>query len=153
MNLFEIESEITQCFDAETGEILDVEKLENMQMLKENKIENIACWIKNLEAEAKAYKEQKASFAERQQSAEKKAESLKEYLHKVLNGEKFKTIKCEVNFRKSQKVDIPDVYKLDENYLKYAEPTPDKMAIKRAIQNGQEVAGASLIESISMSIK
>jgi hypothetical protein len=153
MNLFEIENEILQCFDAETGEVLDVEKLEALHIARENKLENVACWIKNLEAEATAYKEQKAAFAERQQTAERKAESLKKYLSDALNGTPFKTVKCDVRFRKSQRVEVPDVYKLDENYLRYSEPTPDKTAIKKAIQSGQEVAGAVLIDNVSMTIK
>ncbi len=153
MKLYEINEKILECVDAETGEILDFEKLDELQIEKETKIENIALWIKDLDAEAKALKAEKQAFEERQKAAEKKVESLKQYLSYILEGTNFKTTKAIVNFRKTQKVDVPDVYKLDENYLKYSEPTPDKMAIKRAIQSGQEVAGASLIESISISIK
>lgn len=153
MKLYEINEKILECVDAETGEILDFEKLDELQIEKETKIENIALWIKDLDAEAKALKAEKQAFEERQKAAEKKVESLKQYLSYILEGTNFKTTKAIVNFRKTQKVDVPDVYKLDENYLKYSEPTPDKVAIKKAIQNGQKVAGAALIESVSMSIK
>lgn len=153
MKLYEINEKILECVDAETGEILDFEKLDELQIEKETKIENIALWIKDLDAEAKALKAEKQAFEERQKAAEKKVESLKQYLSYILEGTNFKTTKAIVNFRKTQKVDVPDVYKLDENFLRYSEPTADKVAIKKAIQAGETVEGASLIESVSVTVK
>ena len=51
MNLYEIDTEILGCVDMETGEIIDDGRLDRLQMEKEKKIENIACWYKNLKAE------------------------------------------------------------------------------------------------------
>ena len=57
-NLFEIDAAIMaamdRCVDPETGEI-DGEvytELEALQMERERKIENIACWVKNLRSDA-----------------------------------------------------------------------------------------------------
>lgn len=153
MKLFEIDEALQECFDAETGEILDITRFEDLQLEREQKLENIACWIKNLEADAEALKAQKMAFAERQKETENKAERLRNYLQYALQNTNFKTVNVEVKFRKTSKVEVPDVYKLDENFLKYSEPTADKTAIKKAIQDGQAVEGATLIENISMSIK
>lgn len=153
MKLFEIDEALQECFDAETGEILDITRFEDLQLEREQKLENIACWIKNLEADAEALKAQKMTFAERQKETENKAERLRNYLQYALQNTNFKTVNVEVKFRKTSKVEVPDVYKLDENFLKYSEPTADKTAIKKAIQDGQAVEGATLIENISMSIK
>jgi hypothetical protein len=153
MKLFEIDEALQECFDAETGEITDITRFEDLQLEREQKLENIACWIKNLEADAEALKAQKMAFAERQKETENKAERLRNYLQYALQNTNFKTVNVEVKFRKTQKVEVPDVYKLDENFLKYSEPTADKTAIKKAIQGGQAVEGATLIENISMSIK
>lgn len=153
MKLFEIDEALQECFDAETGEITDITRFEDLQLEREQKLENIACWIKNLEADAEALKAQKMTFAERQKETENKAERLRNYLQYALQNTNFKTVNVEVKFRKTQKVEVPDVYKLDENFLKYSEPTADKTAIKKAIQGGQAVEGATLIENISMSIK
>lgn len=46
MNLYEIDTEILGCVDMETGEIIDDGRLDRLQMEKEKKIENIACWYK-----------------------------------------------------------------------------------------------------------
>lgn len=152
-NLYEIDTQITECFDTETGELLDAEKLENLMIEKESKIENVALWIKNLNAEAAMYKAEKTVFAERQAAAERKAESLTEWLKKALNGQKFKTEKTEVKFRKTSKVEVLDIWDLNEDFVKCSDPTPDKAAIKRAIKAGEEVKGAKLIDDISVSIK
>lgn len=153
MKLFEIDEALQECFDLETGEIINVEKFEELQLEREQKLENIACWIKNLDADAEALKTQKMAFSERQKATEAKAESLRNYLQYALQNTNFKTVNVEVKFRKTQKVEISDFSKLKEDFLKYSEPTADKTAIKKAIQSGQVVEGAELIENMSMSIK
>ena len=153
MRLYEIDEAILGCIDTETGEILDADKLNALQIEREKKLENVALWIKNLTSDAEALKAEKQAFAERQKAAESKAESLKKWLTEALAGEKFKTTRVAVSFRKTKSVQVEDVLKLDDSFLKYAEPTPDKAAIKKAIEAGQEVAGATLVENVSCSVK
>lgn len=153
MNLFQIDEEIMSCVDMETGEIIDTEKLEQLSVDRDSKIENIACWIKNLSAEAEALKVQKQIFADRQKTAENKMELLKKYLSGYLDGEKFSTPKVAISFRKTASVNVTDITKIPEKYLKYAEPAPDKTAIKAAIKEGVDIAGAEIVEGRSISIK
>lgn len=153
MKLYEIDQAIMDCIDMETGEIINEELLNSLQMERDTKIENVVLWIKELKAEAEALKAEKMAFAERQKVAENKMESLKKWLAYALNGEKFKTVRASVTFRTTDKVEIADIYKLDENYLRYKEPEADKEAIKKAIKAGQEVAGATLVPSTSVIIK
>ena len=153
MKLYEIDNAILECIDMETGEIIDTEQLDKLTMEREAKLENVACWIKELKAEAEALKAEKMAFAKRQQVAENKMESLKKYLAYALDGQAFKTVRASVTFRKSQAVEIADIYKLDKNYLRYKEPEADKTAIKEALKTGQTVAGATLVENTSVIIK
>lgn len=153
MKLYEIDQAIMDCIDMETGEVINEELLNDLQMERDEKIENVVLWIKELKAEAEALKAEKMAFAERQKVAENKMESLKKWLAYALNGEKFKTVRASVTFRTTDKVEIADIYKLDENYLRYKEPEADKEAIKKAIKAGQEVAGATLVPSTSVIIK
>lgn len=153
MRLYEIDEAILNCIDTETGEILDAEKLNALQIEREEKLENVALWIKNLKSDAEALKAEKQAFADRQKAAENKAESLKKWLTEALAGEKFKTTRVAVSFRKTKSVQVEDIWKLDDSFVKYAEPTPDKAAIKKAIEAGQEVAGATLVENVSISVK
>lgn len=153
MTIYEIDQAILNCIDLETGEIIDTEQLDKLTMEREVKLENVACWIKELKAEAEALKAEKMAFAKRQQVAENKMESLKKYLAYALDGQAFKTTRASVTFRKSQSVEVADIYKLDENYLRYKEPEADKTAIKEALKAGQTVAGATLVENTSVIIK
>lgn len=158
MNLYEIEHEILSCVDMETGEIIDLEKLDALTVQRDVKIENIALWVKNLLAEAAAYKAEKDSFAQKQKVAENKANSLKAYLSRFLDGETYKSTKVNVSFRASKSVDVfsmDALMKYDDcdSYLKYKEPEPDKTAIKNAIVNGVDVPGCQIVENRNIQIK
>lgn len=61
MTIYEIERGIEECVDEETGEILDYEKLDMLQMEREKKIENIVFLIENTENDIEGLKRQKKS--------------------------------------------------------------------------------------------
>lgn len=60
--LYEIDEEILNCVDQETGEIIDPEKLAQLQMDFDKKVEGIALWIKNLLSDAEAIKAEKINW-------------------------------------------------------------------------------------------
>lgn len=151
--LYEINEEILSCVDMETGEIIDAEKLGQLQMAFDDKVEGIALWIKNLLSDAAAIKEEKDKLAERQRVCENKAKNLKEYLSGFLGGEKFKTPRVAISYRKSKSVDVKDIAALPKEYLKYSEPTANKTEIKKAIEAGTDVPGCVLVESQNIQIK
>ena len=153
MKLYEIDEMILSCFDEETGELLDVDMLNALQMERDAKIEGVALWIKDLKAEAEALKAEKQAFEKRQKTCENRAESLKQWLAAALNGERFKTTKCDVSFRTTKSVNVTDAFALDSKFLKFSDPTADKTAIKKAIEAGEVVSGAELIERKSVTIK
>lgn len=156
-NLYEIEQEIMSCVDMETGEIIDFEKLDALTIERDSKIENLALWVKNLEADAQAYKAEKDSFAQKQKVAENKAKSIKEYLSRYLAGNAFKSTRVNVGFRKSESVDVFSMYALikygNDDYLKYKDPEADKTAIKEALKAGANIPGCILVEKQNIQIK
>lgn len=159
MTIYEIDNEIMNCVDMETGEVIDTDKLNDLQMERNAKIENVACWIKELNAEAEAIKNEKQALEDRQRVAENKAESLKNWLAYALNGEKFKTAKCSISYRNSKSVEVTEegleaLMKYHEDLLTYKAPEPNKKAIKDAIKNdGLTVAGVQLVQKTSTIIK
>lgn len=156
MKLFEIDEAIMNCVDIETGEIINSEMLDKLHMERDQKIENIACWIKNLESDAEALKAQKQTFANRQRVAENKAASLKQFLTKYLDGQKFTAPTVAISFRKSESAQIDDINAIacfDTRYLKYSEPIADKTAIKKALKEGIAIPGARLVENNNIQIK
>ena len=153
MTLYEINEQIAACIDAETGEVIDLDRLTELHMEREQKLENVALWIKELNAEAAAIKAEKDKLTERQKTAENKAERLKIWLSEQLNGQKFSTARCAVTFRKSKSVNVTDIWKLPEDYLRYSDPTPDKKALKVALESGETIEGAEIVENVSTIIK
>ena len=154
MNLYQIDSEIMNCIDLETGEIVDPEKLEALQMERGRKIENVALWVKNLKADLAAFKAEKEAFAEREKEAKAKIESLSEWLTTALDGQKFSTSKVAVSFRKSEAVEIRDEKAIPKEFIREkVETAPDKAAIKEALKNNIQVPGAALVQNKNISIK
>lgn len=151
--LYEIDEEILNCVDMETGEIIDVEKLGQLQLARDDKVEGIAIWIKNLLSDADAIKSEEEKLAQRRKANENKAKNLKEYLSKFLNGQKFKTPKVSISYRKSESVEVTDLSKLDDDYLKFAEPTVDKTKVKKALKAGTVLQGVSLVENQNIQIR
>ena len=153
-NLYEIDQGILECIDFETGEIIDPERLENLQMERSQKIENVVLWIKNLQSDAVAFKAEKEAFDKREKAALAKADQLKKWLVKVLEGQKFSTDKCAVSFRKSEQVEVDDVTCIPEELVVVTvTQKPDKKAIKELLKNGQEVIGCRLVENLNTQIK
>lgn len=107
MNIYEIEKAIESLID-ENGEIMDFDAFMELQMARETKIENMALWVKDLTAGAKAIKEEEATLSERRKAIEVKADRLREYIAEMLSGEKFSTPKVSISYRKSAAVEIED---------------------------------------------
>lgn len=152
MTLYEINKELLNCIDEETGELLDVEKLEQLQLEKDEKIENLALWIKDLKAESEALKAERENFDKRIKACNSKIESLKNYLQAALDGESFKTTRCSISYRKSEKVEVLDKTAIPKDYVDY-DIVPDKIAIKKAIKGGIEITGVELVKTQSIIIK
>lgn len=139
---------IADTLEAITGEI-------------EIKADNIACMLKNIEAEVKAIKEEEANLATRRKTKEKAYERLKEYLSTTLQSlsiDKVETARNKITFRKSESVEIDDTFiewaqENREDLLKYSAPTADKTEIKKILKGGAELQGAQLISKQNIQIK
>lgn len=153
-SLYEIDQQIMLCVDMDTGEITDMDKLSELQIERETKLENIALWIKNLKAEEAALKAEKDAFAEREKQTKAKREKLSEWLTEALNGEKMSTNKVAISFRKSESVKITDIDAIPMDYIvETITESPDKTAIKAALKNGLDVPGCELELKNNISIK
>ena len=173
MNLYDIDERLTtlieEAFDTEDGVIFENEeelakKIDEVSLDLDNKIENIGCYIKNLEADVDALKKEEDNLKARRKSAENKIEGLKRYLNGYLSAVypneddkakwKFKTAKVILGYRRSSSVEVTDIEKLDKKYLKITTKVdPDKKAISDAIKNGEEVKGAFIKQNINLNIK
>ena len=158
MNIYEIDNAMFSLIDEETGEIKDYEAFEELQMQKEEKIENTALWYKNLVAESKAIREEEKALAERRKSLENKAENLKNFINRTLDGNKFSTSKVAISYRKSTAVEVDDEFidyamKNNNDLLTFKRQEPNKTVIKGMLQGGFDIPHAELVERNNMSIK
>lgn len=163
MKLYELREGLQAVLDGgyvvdENGEILfDSENLEALEMEFNDKLEACGIYIKNLEAEAAAIKAEMDNLKARYDRISSKADRMRDYL--LYNMEKTGTSKMEtpkvaLSTRSTTKVEITDEGHLPKQYLSIKETaTPDKKAIKKALNDGQTVKGAMLVKSKSLSIK
>lgn len=173
MTLYDVDERlvtlINEHFDIEDGVLCETEeelakKIDEVSLDLDTKIENIGCYIKNLESDVEALKKEEDNLKARRKSAENKIEGLKRYLNGYLIAcfpkdedrakWKFKTPKVVLGYRKSSSVEVPDIEKLDKKYLKITTKVdPDKKAISDAIKSGEEVVGAFIKQNINLNIK
>ena len=155
MTLYEINQAILDTVDQETGEIIDLDRLNALEMERDTKISNVACWIKDLKAEAEAIKAEKQALDKRQKAAENKAERLKEWLSGILQGEKFKDSRCSISYRKSERVDFSDSFDLSTlpDSMKKVTIEPRKTEIKDYLKTGATIEGVELVESSNIQIR
>ena len=155
MTIYEIEAAILETVDQETGEVIDIDRLNALEMERDKKISNVACWIKDLKAEADAIKAEEQNLNHRRKVCENKMESLKNYLATFLNGEKFKDSRCSISYRKSERVDFSDSFNFDSlpDSMKKVTVEPKKTEIKEFLKAGGEIEGVRIEENTSMTIK
>lgn len=168
MRLYDIENGIIELLERgfndacvnEDGEIdfdLAQQFLEALEGEREEKLESIALYVKELYHEADAIAQEELKLKKRRQAKEKKAERLEEYLKSSLLGfgsKKFETPRVVLSFRTSKAVVVTDESKLDEKYMKAkVVVTVDKTAIKDALDKGEVVEGAAIEEKQNLQIK
>ena len=155
MKLYEIEAAIMDCIDEETGEVVDVEKLEALEMERDAKISNIACWIKDLRAEAAAIKAEKDNLEGRMKAKNNLADKLSLFLQNFLNGAKFEDSRCAISYRKSEATEIAEGLDLNTlpDYCKTIKISANKTAIKDALKQGEKIEGCSLVVRSNIQIK
>ena len=157
MNLYEIKQEfdkaIEECVDMETGEIINPTRLDELNMVLTDKRENVALYIKNLSAEAKAIDEEAKNLTNRKRVLNNKVEGLKKYLADNLEGHKFETAKVVVSFRKSEQLEINSIEHIPTEYLISQEPKIDKVALKKSIKQGAVINGVQIITKQNIQIK
>lgn len=181
MNLYDINNKlyylIEEGFDNESGEILNEDELfkaiNETTMELDKKIDNIGAYIKNLESEVEAIKEEKKKLDARRKTKENKIESLKRYLdgyfrHSQENYfedttgkvkfHKFESPRCVISYRKSDSINVTDINKVPEEYIKPRKLTDDdvkKSDIKDYLKKheSETIDGVELLHNKNISIK
>ena len=161
MNLYWVDNAIYKLYDEfvdpETGEITDPEafskKYAELNISREDAIENILLLYKNCVSDAAAIDEEIKSLKARKQALDKRIERLKADASKALDGEKFTTAKVAVTWRKSTFAEVDCDVCPDEYMTVKVERSPDKKAITAALKAGTHIDGCRLVDRMNIQIK
>lgn len=143
--------------DGETGMVFDITLLDRLEMERDKKIENALLYAEQLKADANEISEYIKRLSERAKAKKNAAESIKGWLIARMQeqGEsKFETkrIRASLRVTAANKTVITDEKLIPPKYLR-TKTEPDTTAIKAAIKAGEVVPGATLEDSVSLTIK
>ena len=138
--------------------------LEGMEGELEEKLLNLACYIKELDAQAADIKAAKDKLAKRQKTAENKSRRLREYVleaMQTINRKKIESPQAVISLSAGREsVQIADEKEFikwakenGDDLLNFKEPDISKKAISLAIKSGREIPFASIEKAPSISIK
>lgn len=164
LTLYELSQDYRQALCELTDPELDLptevitDTLEGLQGSLEDKAINIAKFFRNLEAVTDAIKQAEERMAKRRKTIEARVAWLKDYLKQNMEGCGIQTIESPWfvlsiqsnpwSVAISNEDAIPAKYKEKVVTIKL-----DKLAIKRALEEGKRVPGASLIRGTRLAIR
>lgn len=123
----------------------------------DEKVENITYLIRNFQSDVEALKKEELRLAEKRKSAERKIESLKDYLFGAFiqtGTERIKFPQFTVSIRNNpESVNVKDITKIPNDYFVPQPPKLNKAGLKKAIQDGEQIEGAELVRNQSIQIR
>ncbi len=164
LTLYEINQDYMQALDMFTDPETDIpleaamDTLDGIEGQLQDKVVNVAKFMQNLDATAKAIKEAEQKMAKRRKAIENRAQWFKDYLKNNMQAAGITKIESpwfNLAIQKNpEAVEItneellPDDFKTEVVTIKI-----DKAAIKQVIKDGVSVPGAVLIQGTRLSIR
>ena len=155
------ENGVDEIVDTETGEVKSLaDVLAELHMSRDEKIENTVRYIKNLRADSESARAEASNLVERADRFDKKAEQLESYLLSQLGDcKKMETPLYTLKVRTSKSTCCPTdeeaIQRLPEGFWNIkttVKVTPDKKAIKAALEKGEKLEGCYIVENKRLSI-
>lgn len=170
MTIYHISEELERLanemlFDEDTGELVDgaeaiIARIDELQMERSQKMENIAKLILNLRAESEALKNEVDRLKKRRERLDKKAMRLLDVLNRECAGQKTDLGVATVSYTKSDSICVYDsrtalewLMKNHDECLRYKEPEVSKSDVKKLIKSGTEVPGIIIENKQNCSLK
>ena len=156
MKLYEI-TELQNELELEEDNELKQDLQELIAIELKKKSNAIIYAIKNLEGNNLAIDAEIARLKAIKEKNVKNIDSIKNHIlnfMKTNNIDKIQTDLATFSTRKSKSTQVDNIELLPQEFITVKQTFhPDKTAIKKAIESGIEVAGASVVENISLQIK
>ncbi|MCB6407394.1 siphovirus Gp157 family protein [Streptococcus gordonii] len=154
--LYELTGQFLDIYNMDLDDETKLDTLESIDWNEdyENKVENYIKVMKNLEADIEARKTELDRLKKLNDADKKKIERMKDDLTasmELTGHDKIDTTLFKVSFRRSKSVEV-DMVLLPEQYKKI-EYKADKAGLKQLLANGEEIAGAKLVENKNLNIR
>ena len=128
------------------------------------KLDNLSCYVKSLNAEAKAIKNEIDTLTERMKSKQAEADRLIEYMYGEMcevGKTKVETARCKLTIKQNpEAVTVSDTAmfiewakQFNDDLLTYAQPAINKTKIKETIKTGKTVPMCSITRGQRLEIK
>ena len=157
MNLYELSIAFQDVQNMDLDPEVMQDTLDSIEDAIENKAENIAKLVRNLESDVAAYKEEEERLKTKRQATENKVKWLKTYLEdnmKLTGKTKFKSGMFNFSIQKNPaSVNITDEKIIPEEFLIQQPPKVDKNSLKEILKRGIEVPGAELKQTEGLRIR
>lgn len=157
MNLYELSLAFQDVQNMDLDPEVMKDTLDSIGGTFENKAENMAKLIRNLESDRLAYKEEEDRLKTKRQAVENKLKWLKTYLKdcmKLTGKTKFKSGMFNFSIQKNPvSVNINNKKILPEDYLISRPPKVNNTLLKKALKDGIEVPGAELKQTEGLRIR
>ena len=143
---------ISMAEDPDIDEQAFLDTLEGIEGALEDKAENYAKVMRMLDADEAAYDEEAKFFARKAKAAHNAKRRMKESLQYAMEATgktKFKTALFTFALQKNAPsviIDEPYIENLPERFLVPQDPKINKVAIKDAIKNGEDLTGVAHLE-------
>ena len=157
MNLYELSLSFQEVQNMDLDPEVMKDTLDSIGGTFENKAENMAKLVRNLESDVSAYKEEEDRLKTKRQATENKVKWLKTYLEdnmKLTGKTKFKSGMFNFSIQKNPaSVNITDERIIPEEFLIKQPPKVDKNSLKEILKRGIEVPGAELKQTEGLRIR
>lgn len=165
MTLYEIDQELLdlmEAIDPETGEWAgDPEAWDRLNMERDQKLENTACYIKDLRGDIAKLKGEIETLTKRMRTLQNKEAWLLDNLRRSLDGQNFESARCQLRYKKN-----PESVRLTDeaaamawarenapDCLRYKPATLSLSDLKQEIKKGASIPGAELVRDMRLEVK
>lgn len=162
MSIYEIDAALLALVDEETGELMDYEAFEQLQMDRDTLVYNMRSWYLDTKTRMIGLKAEKQyivkNLDDQIDALTRRSERIATYLEYATGGEKTKTDRYEISYRNSEATNVDDDFVTwaevnAPDLLTYPDPKPNKTAIKQAIKDGMKVEHAVIEKNKSIIVK
>ena len=157
MNLYELSLAFQDVQNMDLDPEVMKDTLDSIEDAIENKAENIAKLIRNLESDVSAFKTEEDRLKTKRQATENKVKWLKTYLEdnmKLTGKTKFKSGMFNFSIQKNPvSVNVLNESILPDEFLIPQPPKVDNTSLKELLKSGVEIPGAELKQTESLRIR